>query len=611
MVRNQLSWMIGGPQGSGVDSSANTFARAVGSAGLYIYGNREYHSNIKGDHSYFMVRIAEKEIYSHTNAVHLLATFDLETLQVHREEVVPGGAIIYDPETTPATELTRKDVLWVPVPYVQIIQETAKQFNKTDLSKLMIMKNVISVAASFGLLEFDFNFLAKTLEWIFSGKKAALVPMNVAAGKLAYDQILSQYAKKFEYKISKIPVPKGEKRVLINGTTAAAIGKILGGCKFQTYYPITPASDESEYLESHTEYGMVVVQSEDEIAAILSAVGASIAGARSSTSTSGPGFCLMAEGLGWASMNEVPVVVFNYQRAGPSTGLPTRHEQGDLKFAITIGHGDFPRMVVCPGNLEEYFFFAAEAFNWADRYQMPVIVMNDKAVANSTKTVRWYDTSKVRIDRGLLLDDEKLAKLLAAQGSNGGYKRFRLTENGISPRAVLGLHDGVFWNTGDEHDEKGHICELPDNRIKMMNKRQQKLDLADKEIPMDQKVKVFGPERADITLVCWGSTKGPVLDALDELKQAGVSVNALQIILAHPFPTEFVAKFLGNAKKKVAVEMNFDGQMANLIRERTGIAMDHKILKWNGRPITKDEVIEGVHKITKENCRKVVLTHGL
>ncbi len=610
MVRNQLSWMIGGPQGSGVDSSANTFARSVASAGLHIYGNREYHSNIKGDHSYFMVRVAEKEIYSHSNDVHLLATFDLETLQTHREEVVSGGAIIYDPETTPAPELTRKDVLWVPVPYVAIIAETAKQFGKADLSKLMIMKNVISVAASFGLLEFDLEFLAKTLEWIFRGKKAALVPMNLAAGKKAYGMMADQFAKKFDYKLSQIPVPAGERRILINGTTATAIGKILGGCKFQTYYPITPASDESEYLESHPEFGTVVVQSEDEIAAILSAIGASLVGARASTSTSGPGFCLMAEGLGWAAMNEVPVVVFNYQRAGPSTGLPTRHEQGDLKFALTIGHGDFPRIVVCPGNLEEYFYYAAESFNWADRYQMPVIVMNDKAVANSTKTVRWYDTSSISIDRGLLLDDAQLAKYLASQ-SNGGYKRFRFTENGLSPRSVPGMRGGVFWNTGDEHDEKGHISEEPNNRIKMMDKRMNKLLLAEREIPLDQKVKVFGPEKADVTFVTWGSTKGPILDALEELKAVGISANCLQIILAIPFPTAYVEQFLSKAKKKVAVEMNYDGQMANVIRERTGIAMDHKILKWNGRPITKDEVLWGLRKITREKCGKVVLTHGL
>ncbi len=609
MIRNQLSWMIGGPQGSGVDSSANTFARAVASAGLYIYGNREYHSNIKGDHSYFMVRVAEKELHSACNGVDLLATFELETLQIHQQEVVPGGAIIYDPETTPASELKRQDVLWVPVPYVQIIQETAKQFSKADLSKLMIMKNVISVAASFGLLEFDVKYLSETLEWIFR-KKPALAPMNIAAGKKAYEMVASQFAKQYDHKLSAIPVPKGEKRIIVNGTTATAIGKILGGCKFQTYYPITPASDESEFLESHPEFGTVVVQSEDEIAAVLSAIGAALTGVRASTSTSGPGFCLMAEGLGWAGMNEVPLVIFEYQRGGPATGLPTRHEQGDLKFALNIGHGDFPRIVVCPADLDEYFYFAAESFNWADRYQMPVIVMNDKAVANSTKTVKYYDTGKVKIDQGLILDDAKLAEILKSQ-TNGGYKRFSFTQNGISPRTVLGVKSGVFWNTGDEHDEKGHICEEPNNRIKMMDKRMNKLELADKEIPLDQKVKVFGPQNADVTILGWGSTKGAILDALDELKAAGITANFLQIILANPFPVEFVKQFLGKAKKKVAVEMNYDGQMANVVREKTGIEMDAKVLKYQGRPITKDEVVEGVRKVVKENSRKVVLTHGL
>ncbi|PIQ81510.1 MAG: 2-oxoglutarate ferredoxin oxidoreductase subunit alpha [Candidatus Omnitrophica bacterium CG11_big_fil_rev_8_21_14_0_20_64_10] len=607
---DSFSWMIGGAQGSGVDSSATTFARACAAAGLHIYGKREYHSNIKGDHSYFQMRVSERPVQSHIDEVHLLATFDKETVEVHKGSVVPGGAILYDPVLykTPG-ELGRDDCLLIPVPYSEIIQATAREFKREkDLMKLQIMKNVVSVAASLGLLGLEFKWLKETIEGYFTGRRAALAPMNVWAAEQSYK--LTQkpdWQSKYPYRLKPVPVPSGERRLMINGTTAAALGKIVGGCRFQTYYPITPASDESEYLESHPEFGVTVVQSEDEIAAITMAIGAAVTGVRSSTSTSGPGFSLMAEGMGWAGMNEVPIVIFNYQRAGPATGLPTRHEQGDLRFVLTASHGEFPRLVLCPADLEEYFYDAIDAFNYAERYQTPVIVLCDKALANATQTIPWYDVKSTHIDRGLLLTDPELAVQIASEGE---YKRFKLTESGISPRSVPGQKNGIFWLTGDEHDEAGHICEDPDNRNRMMIKRMHKLEVAAREIPIEKRVSFFGDRDADVTLVSWGSCKGAILDGVRILKQQGISANFLQIHMVLPFPTEYVAQILTKARRRINIEMNYSGQMAQVIREHTGITMDASILKWNGRAISENEVVEGVQRVLKSQESKVMLSHG-
>jgi 2-oxoglutarate ferredoxin oxidoreductase subunit alpha len=612
----ELAWMIGGPQGSGVDSSASTFAKAVASGGYYVVGSREYHSNIMGEHSYYQIRLSDKEIHSSVNKVHLLATFENETVHVHKDEVLPGGALIFDPTATKEEDIGRNDIVLVKVPYLDLIKEVAKEFGKEkETAKLAVMRNVLSVAASLALLEYPFEILAKTVEAFFKAKKPKLAPMNVRAAEIAYNYVRQHYAdSSFPYRLKPIPVPPGEKRVFLTGSQAAALGKIVAGCRFQTYYPITPASDESEFLESHPEFGVVVVQCEDEISSICMAIGAAETGVRASTATSGPGFCLMVEGMGWSGINEVPVVIYDYQRAGPSTGLPTRFEQGDLQFALKAGHGDFPRIVLAAGDPEEYFFGGIDAFNYAERYQCPVIFLLDKNLANSTKTVRWFDYSNEKAERGFLLTEKELAKLIQTNGHvvNGAFKRFYFEENGISPRPVPGLEGGIFWNTGDEHDEFGHITENPQLRLKMMEKRMKKLETAAKEIPSEKKIKTYGAsaQEADVLAVTWGSMKGPLLDALEELQKEGIKLRILQVILMNPFPTEEVLKELGQAKLKVGVEMNYTGQLCNLIREKTGVAMDAFILKWTGRPMTKDEVRDGLIEIVKKHSKKVVLTHG-
>ncbi len=404
------------------------------------------------------------------------------------------------------------------------------------------------------------------------------------------------------------------------GNEAVALGKLVGGCRVQTYYPITPAADESEWLESHEIFDLdggqaggqgsiLVTQTEDEIAAITMATGAALTGARAATSTSGPGFSLMVEGLGWAGMNEVPVVITHYQRGGPATGQPTRHEQGDLKFVLSAAHGEFPRIVLCSGDIEECFYDAIRIFNYAEQFQMPSIHLIDKGLANCSMTIPTPKADLVGIERGKLIQGNG-----QSANNTGEYHRFQFTDDGVSPRAVLGTPGHRFWNSGDEHDEMGHIEEDPENRVKMMDKRMSKLETAAREIPEEEKVNFFpsSKKQADITIVSWGSTKGAILDAMKLLERDGVGVEFLQIRLASPFPTETIRERLPGARLLVDIEQNFSGQMAAVIAEKTLIEIKNKIVKYNGRPMSRDEIYQSVKQVLSNPSqnRRIVLTHG-
>jgi 2-oxoglutarate/2-oxoacid ferredoxin oxidoreductase subunit alpha len=430
--------------------------------------------------------------------------------------------------------------------------------------------------------------------------------------------VREKYDASFGYKLE--PVPTTEKRMFLRGSSTIGIAKILAGCRLQTYYPITPASDESEYLEAHENITMdgtlateakamqtsiAVVQTEDEIAAITMAVGGALTGVRSATSTSGPGFSLMAEGIGWAGINEVPVVVTLYQRGGPSTGLPTRHEQGDLMFALHTGHGDFPKIVLASGDLEEAFYDTTKAFNYAEKYQLPVIHIVDKAMANSDQTYPFFDPNRSKIERGELITDG------IPGDENAEFPRFKWTESGVSPRPAIGTKGGIYWNTGDEHDEKGHISEDPTNRVMIMEKRMSKLVTAAREIPLEEKVHLYGPEDAQITLVSWGSTKGPILDAMEVLRDEGISVNFLQLRVIRPFPAAYVKEVLSRSKLVVDVEMNYTGQLGGVIAEMTCFPVERYILKYNGRPMSQDEIYNAVKQVAEGTApNRLVLTNG-
>jgi 2-oxoglutarate ferredoxin oxidoreductase subunit alpha len=637
----EVNWMAGGPQGSGVDTAANIFGRACGYGGLYVYGRREYHSNIKGLHSYFHLRISSREVSANVNDVDLLAAFDAETVVRHIAEVVSGGGIIVDKDqvntkifsipTLPyefknefRQYLDRKgldnslsDLLAgaektgihvFQIPYMELLKQIANKLGIEQLSKVTRMINVLTIGISFALLDYDETFVEEAIRTFFA-EKPKIVDMNILALRIAYDYAKENFQNSFGHKLKKIDV--SEKRVFISGNQAVALGKVLGGCRVQTYYPITPAADESEYLEAHEILKMktgggkgaiVVIQTEDEIAAINMASGAVLTGARAATSTSGPGFSLMVEGLSWAGNNEVPTVITYYQRGAPSTGLPTRHGQDDLRFAIHAGHGEFARIVLASGDIRECFYDAANAFNYAEKYQLPVIHLMDKALGNSSQTYVFFDSGQFKIQRGDILDETKL---------QGEYRRFKFTESGISPRVLLGTKNGVHWYTGDEHNEFGHISEEPTNRTAMVEKRMKKLEVIEKEVPIEEKINFFGDRNSKNIIVSWGSPKGAILEALNRLTDEGFSLGFIQVRMVHPLPTEYLTNVLKNAQKIIDVEMNYSGQLGGIIREKTGIPMGFYVLKWNGRPMTTTEVYDALKLILLDKApKRQVLTYG-
>jgi len=652
-----ITWMIGGAQGSGVDSSANIFARSCALGGLLIFGDRQFYSNIKGLHSYFEVRVSNEQKRSKVDLVDLLATFDSESLMRHAEVVKPNGGIIYNPVLSSTTidrvdtleenianglksrlqqqglspdvkgileEAARRGVHLYPIPYDQIIDQTAKKIGETQLSKVTKIINVLAVSSSLAVLGLDLDYLNQSITKAFGNKKK-VIDMNLEGAKLVYDYALNQFKSEVFPVRLKASENKEQKRLLWMGFQAVGLGKLVGGCRFETYYPITPAADECEFLESNENFGLlktepgvdtknrgsiVVVQTEDEISAVTMAAGATLTGTRASTATSGPGFSLMVEGLGWAGMNEIPVVVTLFSRGGPSTGMPTRSEEADLKFAMSAGHGEFPRIVLCSGDLEESFYDAIRAFNYAETYQMPVIHVVDKSMANSNSTTVPPDPSMIPIQRGKLLTAGYKAEIQYDQG----YKRFAFVEDGVSPRAVLGQKGFAFWNTGDEHNEFGHIEEDPDNRVKMMTKRMMKLETAAREISDKEKVNFFASDKteADVTIVSWGSTKGAILDAIEPLKRDGINAEFLQIRLANPFPTRIVKEKLSKAKLVVDIEQNYSAQMAAVIAEKTLFEIKNKVVKFNGRPISQDEVYNSIKQIVSKPTenQRMVLVHG-
>jgi 2-oxoglutarate/2-oxoacid ferredoxin oxidoreductase subunit alpha len=649
-IVNEITWLIGGAQGSGVDSAANIFSKTCAEDGFYIFGKREYYSNIKGEHSYFTVRVSNKPIRSHKESVDILVSFDAETLFRHAKDVSTDGIIIFNSELieTSITEIPTLDsdvqskimeycnysggdpftikkliekiqqnsIKCYGIPYHQLLKNFSENTNNPALSKLARMINVLALSISLSFININRQALSRAIKYIFR-TKPKIAEINVAAAEYAYN-----YATQI-FKNNKFTFYENERDfsdiILVQGSQSSALGKIVAGCRFQTYYPITPASEDSEFLETNQvieqidgkKGSVLVMQTEDEISAITMAIGGALTGTRTATATSGPGFSLMAEALGWAGINEVPLVVSLYQRAGPSTGLPTRHEQGDLLFAINAGHGEFPRIVFASGDIEESFYDTLKVFNFAEIFQLPVIHLLDKAIASSVMTCKNFDPNKITIDRGYLI--KKIENKAQDQEKLKHFKRFELKENAaISPRPPLGTENGIFWNTGDEHDEEGHISEDPTIRIKMMDKRMSKLDLILQEIQDEDKALSYNGN-SDIVITSWGSTKGAILDTLDELNKEGIKIKFVQVKLLNPFPQQLLEKMLNSAKTIINIEMNYSSQLAKLIKQNLHRDVDYEIVKYNGRPISCDELHRIIKEIVNNNNtdkRRIVLDYG-
>jgi 2-oxoglutarate ferredoxin oxidoreductase subunit alpha len=573
---SNLTWKIGGEAGYGIISAGSIFSKIFTKKGYFVVDYNEYPSLIRGGHNIYTLRVSSNQIYSIDKDLNILVALNQEALMLHQEEVTYGGYIIYDGDVCniKAVRKARKDINYIMVPFFKIISE---------LGAPKVMISNISLGASVALLNYDLEILKSVIRESFSKKGGEVVDLNIRSSELGY-KYLKEKVKTSSYELEIVnPVSK----MLLTGNDAVFLGAVRAGCKFYAAYPMTPSSSILHSFASVEEdYNIVTKHAEDELAVINMAIGASFAGARAMVSTSGGGFSLMNEGISSAAMTETPLVVVLCQRPAPATGLPTWTEQGDMLFAVHASHGEFLRVVIAPGDPEECFYLTGKAFNIADKYQIPVIIMLDKYLSESHWAYEKFDFKKITVDRGKLLTTVK--------DKEGEYKRYSDTEDGISPRVIAGIKNGIHIANNDEHDEKGYSEEDAYNRKIMVDKRFKKIMKLIEDIPPP---KIYGPTDAEITIWSWGSCKGPILEAMNILNQKEKKVNLVHFTFLYPFDYESIAGVIDESNKNVVVENNKTSQLSKLIMMNTGYKIKNKILKYSGRQFLPGEIVSGIEKI--------------
>lgn len=567
---SQLSWKIGGQQGEGVESTDRIFSSSLSRLGYYLYGYRHFSSRIKGGHTNNKIRISTNPIRSISDDLDILVAFDQESIDFNAHELRPGGVIIADAKFNPKVP-DHIDARLFPVPITAIAEELGTS----------LFKNMAASGASWALLGLPLEVFNKAVEEEYGRKGAAIVEKNIEAVRKGAQFILDETGGPLEE--FSLAAPDGRQKLFMIGNEALALGAVAAGCRFMSAYPITPASEIMEYLiKQLPKFGGTVIQTEDEIAAVTMAIGANYGGVRSFTASAGPGLSLMMEGIGLAGMTETPIVIVDTQRGGPSTGLPTKQEQSDLNAMIYGTHGEIPKIVIAPSTIEECFYDMIEAFNLAEKFQIPVIVMTDLQLSLGKQSSELLDYSSIKIDRGNLVKD------LPELAENKMYTRYAFTENGVSPRVFPGQKNGIHHVTGVEHDEEGRPSENAANRKKMMDKRFKKL----------QSVQVTNPIRTDVPhdepdllIIGMGSIGGTIDEARKRLEQDGISTNHVTVRLLHPLPAEELKPHLEKAKKIVIVENNATAQLASLIKLHLGFGdkMQH-VLKYDGTPFLPSEI---------------------
>ena len=576
---------IGGAAGDGVASAGNTLALSVARQGQAVYAYNAYQSVIRGGHSWLRLRISAKKPLNQGDQVDALIALNQDTLDRHLQELVAGGVALYNSAKLQPSYEPPKGVQLCPLPVPDLTPA---------YKNLPVMQNTVAVGAVIGLMGLDFRGLESVLESTFA-KKPHVVKINMAAAKAGYDYAAVHFT----------PLPAqlqqaNQKWTLVTGNELMGMGAALAGCKFYCAYPMSPATHILEWFAAHgKELGICVRQVEDEISVINMSIGAGHMGARSMCATSGGGLALMTEAIGLSGMLETPVVVVNVMRAGPSTGVPTKTEQGDLNQAFGASQGDFPRVIIAPLSMTDCFTTPPLAFNVADRYQCPVILLADLLMAEGNETVdpALLDV-EFQIDRGQLIT--------AAPGGGQGreaaagepYLRYKDTESGISPRAVPGVPGHLHVAASDEHDEDGVLISdvYTDTvrRKKMADKRSRKMATVLEHLPAP---KLEGPANAEVTLVGWGSTWGALVEAVERLNREGISANHLQIKFLVPFHVTEVSAILGKSRRVIIVENNQSGQFARHLRAETGISAHGHIRKYDGEPFEPKHIVAAVKEL--------------
>lgn len=551
--------LIGGSAGQGIDTISSLFEKILKKSGYYIYTTKDYMSRVRGGHNFIQIRFGDEKITSHNSIMDVIVAMDKNTIQNHIEKLNKNGILICDE----SIDVEDSRILKLPL--------------KTISTEIGNVKAFGTVAV--GVLTKLFALKIDNMESIFSKKWDE---KTIESNKIAFTK---------GYEVSKehfsLSTAGKNSNILITGNEALALGLLTGGLSFYSAYPMTPATSIMTYLSKvQNDAGIIVEQVEDEISAINMALGASYAGARSATGSSGGGVSLMVEAIGLSSITETPLLIIDSQRPGPATGLPTRTEQSDLSFLVTASHGEGPRMVLSVRNAEDAFYNSARALNISEKYQIPVILLTDQYLADTAVTIPEFDLSKVKIHRNIAGEE--------ALESDGSYKRYKLTENGISPRILPGqFENAVVLIDSDEHTEDSQITESDQVRTEQMDKRMRKLELLKEELIEPD---YFGVETPEVLLLAWGSLEGPVEEAVNLLKDEGYSVGALVFGDLYPLPTKLLEKYSTLAKKLVNVEQNFNGQLAKLIRMETGISINNSILKYDGRQLSSEEIYSRLKK---------------
>ncbi|MGA2159055.1 MAG: 2-oxoacid:acceptor oxidoreductase subunit alpha [Dehalococcoidia bacterium] len=564
-----INILVGGEAGQGVQSVGLILSKTFTRGGYHIFTDQDFESRIRGGHSFCRVRVKETDVQALSEQVHLVVALNKETIDLHRAELVEDGLMLLDREGPGGTD---KNLFEVPMS--RLAKEKAGDPG---------MANSVGLGSIMALTGYDMEILSAVFKDHF--KKADIVERNIKAASAGYQYIKDNFKGQYTYKIAP---QAGPGRMVLDGNEAVALGAIAAGCKFVAGYPMTPTTPILEYLAFNAaKMNMVVVEAEDEISAINMIIGAGYAGARAMTATSGGGFCLMVEGFGLAGMTETPIVVIYGQRAGPAIGLPTRTEQGDLQFVLHASHGEFPRVVFAPATVEEAFWLTARAFNMAEKYQGPAVVMIDHYLADAYSSVNRFDLSKISIDRGLLLSTAEMKKAHP-------YQRHKYTKTGISPRGLPMYSEELVVTDSDEHDEDGHMIEDAETRKLMVEKRMRKLFSIRQDIAQPH---LYGPKKASTTLVGWGSTYGPLKEAVDMLHSEKVDVNLLHYSEVWPLDKQPLIDAASTAKQIYTVENNFTGQFADLIAQETGKMVNGRILKWDGRPFSPAYIVREFKKM--------------
>ncbi|HMD02478.1 MAG TPA: 2-oxoacid:acceptor oxidoreductase subunit alpha [Candidatus Baltobacteraceae bacterium] len=574
MILNDIEIMFGGQAGDGSLTTGDLIAGVFKRMGLEVYTYKDFPSRIRGGHTNYVIRASERKNLGMADFVDGLIAFDLEAVEAHVEEMRPGGFVVFDNTSELIPEHVRRgDVHWYEIPLGKIAKE--------ELG-LELVRNTIALGALGKLIGMDPAIVRADVTAVYQRKGEKVVDLNVRAIEAGENYVERHFAE-WPSGYGLVASADGE-RLIMMGNDAIAFGALVAGCRFMAGYPITPATDVLEWMAKYLpKFGGIAMQAEDELAAINMVLGAAFTGVRAMTATSGPGQALMTEAIGLAGVLEIPVVIIECARTGPSTGMPTKTEQSNLNHLIFSGHGEIPRVVLAPGTVEDAFYLTVDAFNLAEKYQCPVFVLSEQAMCQSKATLPQLDLARVRVDRGKLLADPVVF---------GEYKRFAFSEDGVSPRVIPGLEGGMHLAAGSEHNEAGVITENAKNRAKMMEKRMGKLEAMRDDLP---KGVVHGDPSANIAILGYGSNRGPIVEAQERLAAAGVATRFFEFRTLWPFPEDDVREFLADAREIYVVENNFTGQLERLVRYVVGpLEHMHRILKYNGRPFRPIEIIEPI-----------------